>query len=184
MIIETIFSTLDGDGKPNFAPMGVEWGDEILTVRPYRDTHTCRNLLSSGCGVANLTDDVTAFVRCGLYDVTLPHFRAQAIPGVIYQETCSWLEMEVVSHGGTDQRAEFRCRILHRGRQRDFLGFCRAGCAVIEAAILATRLDFHNRGEVTEKLSNYGEIVEKTGGEKEKKAFRMVWDYVHERGRR
>ena len=184
MIIETIFSTLDAAGTPNFAPMGIEWGDEFLTVRPYRDTRTCRNLLSTGYGVANLTDDVTAFVRCGLYDETLPHFPAQAVSGAVYRGACSWLEMEVVTRGGSDQRAEFRCRVLHKGRQRDFLGFCRAGGAVIEAAILATRLDLYDPTPAAERLLYYGEIVEKTGDEKQRQAFRKVWDYVQQRGRR
>jgi hypothetical protein len=92
--------------------------------------------------------------------------------------------MEVVSRGGSDRRAEFRCRVLHKGRQRDFLGFCRAGCAVIEAAILATRLDLYDPAPATERLLYYREIVEKTGDEKERQAFRMVWDYVQQRGRR
>ena len=34
MIIETIFSTLDGAGRPNFAPMGVLWGEEEMTDNP------------------------------------------------------------------------------------------------------------------------------------------------------
>lgn len=184
MIIETIFSTLDDGGKPNFAPMGVVWGDEFITVRPYRDTHTYRNLLSTGFGVANLTDNVMAYVQCGLYDSVLPHFPAQAIAGAVFRETCYWREMEVVSRGGTGERAEFRCRILHQGRQRDFLGFCRAGYAVIEAAILATRLDYANHETVAERLASYGEIVEKTGDESERNAFRMVCDYVRQRERR
>ena len=62
MIIETIFSTVDERGQPNFAPMGVVWGEEELAVRPFRQTQTCRNLLATGYGVVNLTDDVLAFV--------------------------------------------------------------------------------------------------------------------------
>ena len=48
MIVETIFSTIDEDGNPNFAPMGLFWGDETVTVRPYRNTQTCRNLIDNG----------------------------------------------------------------------------------------------------------------------------------------
>ena len=63
MIIETIFSTLDAEGYPHFAPMGLLWGEEYMTVRPYRDTQTCRNLMATGCGVANVTDNVLAAHR-------------------------------------------------------------------------------------------------------------------------
>ena len=34
MIIETIFSTLDANGNPNFAPMGIEWGEAIRHSAP------------------------------------------------------------------------------------------------------------------------------------------------------
>jgi uncharacterized protein len=181
MIVESIFSTLDESGRPNFAPMGLLWGEESVVVRPFRNTQTCNNLLSSGYGVANLSDDVLAYVQCGLYNAVLPGFPAIAVPGVVFQDTCSWLELAAISRGGSDERAEFQCRILHKGRQRDFLGFCRAGNAVIEAAILATRLAFCDRQEVMKSLNHYMKIIEKTAGQNEKEAFQLVCDYVRQR---
>jgi len=182
MIIETIFSTLDETGKANFAPMGLEWGEDFITVRPFRKTRTCHNLLSSGYGVANLTDDVLAFVQCGLYAATLPNFQARVVPGVVFERACFWREMEVVSRGGSENRAELRCRVMHKGRQREFLGFCRASNAIIEATILATRLALHDRKLVEERMIRYREIVEKTGGESEKRAFQLVWDCIQPKG--
>lgn len=182
MIIETIFSTLDSDGKPNFAPMGIEWGEELVTVRPFRNTNTYRNLLASGYGVANLTDDVLAYVRSALYDAVLPHFPSKAIPGAVFEGACSWRELKLVAEIGLGDRAELSCAVAHVGRQRDFLGFCRAGYAVIEAAILATRLDFYDPRLVSEKLEHYAEIVRKTGSENDSQAFRLVREYVQKRG--
>jgi uncharacterized protein len=178
MIIETIFSTLDQKGNPNFAPMGLEWGEEFVTVRPFCETQTFRNLLSTGYGVANITDDVLAYVRCALYDAVLPHSPAMAGPGVFFSSTCSWREMEIVAQAVTGERAEFRCRIVHEGRQRDFLGFCRAGNAVIEATILATRLRHCDPKTLAGMMALYKEIIEKTGDNPEKQAFQMVHAYV------
>ena len=73
MILETIVSTLDTTGSPNFAPMGVIWDEDYVTIRPYRNTSTYRNLLGSGAGVVNVTDDVLAYVQCGLYKTALPY---------------------------------------------------------------------------------------------------------------
>ena len=182
MIIETIFSTLDANRKPNFAPMGILWSDDEVIVSPFRTSQTYRNLLSSGHGVANFSDNVLAFVRCALYDEILPSFPAVAVPGVVFQDTCSWLELAVVSSSESEERAEFRCRVLHRGRQRDFLGFCRARNAVIEAAIMATRLTLHGRDPAIEFLNQHMKIVEKTGSEIEKQAFQLVCDYVEKQG--
>jgi uncharacterized protein len=182
MIVETIFSTLNENGKPNFAPMGLVWGEEYITVRPYRSSRTYRNLIASGYGVANLTDDVLAYVQCGLYNIVLPNFPAKATPGIVFQETCSWRELAVISCEGSPERAEVRCRILHEGRQKEFLGFCRAGNAVLEAIILATRVRFYDPKTVMEKMSSYLEIVEKTGDANEKNAFQLVHDYIQQGG--
>jgi uncharacterized protein len=181
MIVETIFSTLDYAGKSNFAPMGLVWGEEIVIVRPFRNTQTCRNLMSSGFGVASLSDNVLAYVQSGLYDAVLPGFPAIKIPGVVFQDVCSWLELAVISESGSEDRAEFQCRIMNRDRRRDFLGFCRAGSAVIEATILATRLDFHDRKDVDESMKRFSRIVEKTAGQNEKQAFQLVCDYIRQR---
>ena len=182
MIIETIFSTLDANGKPNFAPMGILWSEDAVLARPFRTSQTYRNLLSSGHGVANFSDNVLAFVQCALYDEILPSFPAVTVPGVVFQDTCSWLELAVVSADGTEGRAEFRCQVLHRGRHRDFLGFCRARNAVIEAAIMATRLPLQERDRVVETLKQYMKIIEKTGSEMEKQAFQLVCEYVEKQG--
>ena len=32
MIIESIVTTVDADGRVNCAPMGVEWGDEVIVL--------------------------------------------------------------------------------------------------------------------------------------------------------
>jgi hypothetical protein len=180
MIIETIFSTLDKSGKTNFAPMGLVWGDEIVVVRPFRSTRTFQNLRSSGCGVASLSDNTLAYARCALFDENLPSFPAIVVPGSVYQEACSWLELKVLSCRETDDRCDFECQVVHKGRQRDFLGYCRAGNAVIEAIILATRLPYLDLHALEDSLNHYSKIVEKTGSATEKDAFRLVCEYIQD----
>ena len=50
MIIETIVTTVDPKGSINFAPMGVEWGDETIVLKPFLETTTFRNLSATGVG--------------------------------------------------------------------------------------------------------------------------------------
>lgn len=178
MIIEVIFSTLDPIGRPNFAPMGVLWGEEEIIVRPFRNTHTCANLLATGYGIVNVTDDVLAFVEAALGDPLLPHFPAHRVPGVVFQGTCYWRELEVIALGGNEERAEITCRVAYRGWQRDFLGFNRARNAIVELTILATRLHLLDLASVMEALERAEEIVRKTGGEAEINAFARIQEYV------
>jgi hypothetical protein len=180
VIIETLFSTLNEEGIPNFAPMGVVWGEQEVTVRPFRDTATFRNLLSARCGVANLTDDVLLFARAALETVDPPWCPARHIEGAVLAEACSWRELEVIEVKGAcaDDRADIRCRVAGRGHRREFLGFSRARSAVIEAAIVATRLHLHRREDVEADLARYREVVARTGGEREHEAIAYLEDRV------
>lgn len=178
MIVETILSTLDENSRPHFAPMGVVWGENELIVRPFRTTHTYRHLLATGHAVANITDDVLAFVESALGDVTLPHFQAKVVPGVVFSGACYWRELRVISAAGSPERAEVCCQVVHCGWQRDFLGFNRARAAIIEAAILATRLHLLDEAEVKAELDRYETIVLKTGDEPEYAALQRVRDYI------
>ena len=44
MIIETIVTSMAPDGTINFAPMGVEWSDDALVLKPFLETTTFRNV--------------------------------------------------------------------------------------------------------------------------------------------
>jgi uncharacterized protein len=181
LLIETIFSTQDSSGQPNFAPMGINLSDGEIIVRPFRNTQTYRNILATGYGVVNLTDDVLAYVQSALFNVLLPHFKAQEVPGIVFQRTCSWREVKVISHNDTLDRSEVRCQEIYRGRQSDFLGFCRASNAVIEATILATRVNLYTQEDVLKDLDRYDQIIKKTGGIKEQDAFQQIRDYIGKR---
>ena len=65
-IIETVTTTINPDGTVNCAAMGVEWGDEIIVIKPYRSTRTLRNLQATGAAVVNLTDDILLFTQAAL----------------------------------------------------------------------------------------------------------------------
>jgi hypothetical protein len=58
VIVETIVTTVDANGVVNVAPMGVEWGDDAIVLKPFLDTTTYRNVVATGAAVVNLTDDV------------------------------------------------------------------------------------------------------------------------------
>ena len=79
MIIETIVTSADTDGKVNFAPMGVEWGEELIVIKPFLDTTTFRNLRDSGAAVVNITDDVLIFARAALSEPIFPAHPAERV---------------------------------------------------------------------------------------------------------
>ena len=114
-----------------------------------------------------------------LIDVAaVPTFAAERIPGRVLSSACRWYEFEVESIDESSERIEIRARVLHVGRLRDFFGFNRAKHAVLEAAILATRLHLLPREEVDRQFAALRSPIEKTAGPNELAAFEMLCDFV------
>lgn len=178
MILETIVSTLDAAGRPNFAPMGIALDGERVILRPFRTAITWKNLQIRGEGVVNFTDDVLLFARCGLASERPPHRPAESVCGVILENVCHWREFVVTASDLTHDRGEFQARIVATGRQRDFLAFNRGQHAVVEATILATRLFLLGREKVSGEIARLQPLVDKTGGPREKEAFAFVVGFV------
>lgn len=177
MIIEAIISTMNQEGQVNFAPMGVLWETQPR-IRPYRDTATYRNLAATGEGVINITDDVLIFAQSALSAVSFDYFPARMIRGVVLRESCYYYEFAVRRVSEEGERAEFWVDIVSQGRLRDFLGFNRGKNAVIEATILATRMQLYDPDWIREELERLSIIAQKTGGPKEKEAMELVREYV------
>ena len=178
MIIESIITTVDGEGRANFAPMGVVWGEEEIVVKPYRETATYRNLVETGEAVVNLVDDVLYFVKGALTSPTFPSTPAVEVRGVVLEGACSWREIRVREAETAEPRARFLCDVVHRGVRREFLGYNRARGAVLEATILATRTRLLPIDEILAEYRRLQVIVDKTAGPTEREAMAMLTDFV------
>jgi uncharacterized protein len=115
VIIETIITTTDAAGTVNVAPMGVEWGEETIVVKPFLETTTYRNLVATGVAVLNLTDDALLFARAALSNPDAPVVPAAVVPGVLLDAACSWRELRVESIDSTPPRSRIETRVVHRG---------------------------------------------------------------------
>jgi hypothetical protein len=181
MIIESILTTTAADGTVNCAPMGVEWGEREIVIKPFLETTTFRNLRATGTAVVNLTDDVLLFAQGATGDALFPHAPASVVAGVVLEAACSWREVEVVSIDDTPPRSRIVTRVVHHGSRREFLGFNRARHAVLEAAILATRTHLLPATEIVTDLARLTVIVEKTAGPREVEAMALVTGVIRER---
>jgi len=178
VIIESILTTMDARGTVNFAPMGVEWGDEEIVIKPFLETTTFTNVRETGAAVVNLTDDVLLFAQGAIANVQFPAVPAAVVRGVVLQAACSWREVEVHSLDATPPRGRIVTRVVHRGFRREFLGFNRARHAVLEAAILATRTQLLPPEQIREEFARLQVIVDKTAGPREREAMALLVEYV------
>lgn len=178
MIIESILTTMDPTGAINFAPMGVEWGEDRIIVKPFLETTTFRNVQATGVAVVNITDDAYLFAQAAISSPQYPSSPATVVRGVVLEAACSWRELEVRSIDATPPRSRIETTVVHHGTRRDFIGFNRARNAILEAAILATRLHLIPRIEIDAELRRLQTIVDKTAGPRESEAMALLTSYV------
>jgi hypothetical protein len=184
MILEGLVTTVDASGALNVAPMGpiVDEGMTRLRLRPFRTSHTYRNLKARPCGVFHVVDDVLLLARAaiGRLEPLPEQFPATVVEGRVLADACRWYEFEVESCDDTRERTEIEARVVHAGRLRDFFGFNRARHAVLEAAILATRVHILPRAEVLAEFARLEVPVAKTCGPREREAFDLLFCYVRD----
>jgi uncharacterized protein len=178
VILETIVTTRDTGGAINFAPMGVEWGDEILILKPFLETSTFRNVSASRQAVVNLTDDAMLFAQGAISSPQFQWIPATVVEGAVLEAACSWRELEILTIDATPPRSRIEARVVHRGVTREFIGFNRAKHAVLEAAILATRTHLIPPDQIRDEFARLQVIVDKTAGPREREAMALLTDYV------
>ncbi len=180
MILEGIVTTLNPNGELNVAPMGPHVTPEMdfFELKPFATSTTHFNLVPSGEGVLHVTDDVFLFAQTAIGTSDVETTTAESVEGRVIPRACRAYEFKVEYMDLTQPRAVFKCRTLAVHRFRDFFGFNRAKHAVIEAAILATRVSFLPPDEVSAEFARLASLVRKTGGDREQAAFEFLQQYV------
>ena len=187
MILEGVVTTTNPDQSMNVSPMGPKIDAfsrdsdlQRFVLRPFQTSTTYQNLKRSAAGVLHVTDDVLLIAKAAVGKLAeLPPTRAaNVVEGFVLADACRWYEFKVERLDDAEERTTIECNIVERGRIRDFWGFNRAKHAVIEAAILATRVGIIPDSEIVDGIERLKVLVEKTGGAAEHEAFRLLDTHV------
>lgn len=173
-ILETIVTTRSLDGRVHVAPMGLREEGGLVLLAPFRPSATLDNILGSRCAVVNATDDVRVYAGCIVGRREWPTVMAQRVPGVRLAGALSHQELELERVDEDPQRPRLWLRRVHEATHAPFRGFNRAQAAVIEAAVLVSRLHLLPREKVDAELQYLTIAVEKTAGPAEREA----WDWL------
>jgi hypothetical protein len=171
MIIESIITTTAADGSVYIAPMGVIWRDGHPVLAPFRPSSTLDNLRRSSAAVINHTDDVRVFAGCLTGRRDWPVRPSEHVGGWVLDNALSHQEVAVEQLEEDDLRPRFHCRVVHEATHRAFAGHNRAQAAVIEAAILVSRLHLRPWDKVERELAYLEIAVGKTAGPRETEAW-------------
>jgi uncharacterized protein len=183
MIRETIVTTADAAGRVHIAPLGIIADNAAegrgWIIAPFRPSTTLDNLRAVPFAVANYTDDVRIFAGCltGRHDWPTTPSMHVSVPRL--QGALAHAELAVAHVTEDEQRPRFHCRVVHQETHAPFAGFNRAQAAVVEAAILVSRLDLLPRPKIEQELAYLESAVTKTAGEAELTA----WNWLQEKVR-
>ena len=178
MIRETIVTTADAGGEVHVAPIGIIADGDHWIIAPFRPSTTLDNLFAVPFAVANYTDDVRVFAGCLTGRHAWPTVAADVVPVPRLAAALAHAELTVEAVSEDGQRPRFRCRIVHRAMHAPFEGLNRAKAAVVEAAILASRLDFLPRDKIEAELAYLQIAVDKTAGPAELEAWGWLMEKI------
>lgn len=192
MILESIVTTrntADAQHIVNISPMGprilsTQDNGTLSTfeLRPFDTSRTFANLKRNREGVLHVDDNVELFARASIGQlVERPKtHQANKVDAAIISSACRAYEFQVKYIDETGPRMNLNCEVVAVHRMRDFFGFNRAKHAVLETAILATRVNFLPREEILSSVDRLRIIIEKTAGEKERVAFDLLDCFINQ----
>lgn len=191
MILEGLVTTTDPAGAMHLAAMGPQIDAsqldaatagkiERLLLKPFASSQTGGNLLRLPEGVFHVTDDALLLARVVTGTLPAPPSSrpATAVRGWVLDDACRAYEFKVVEADTSQERLRLEARVVAVHEGRPFLGFNRARHAVVEGAILVTRLHLLGAEEVSRQFRELAVLVEKTGGPREHEAFRLLEEKV------
>lgn len=154
--------------------MGVHLEADTLLVLPFRPSTTLDNMLATGVAVINYVDDVRVFAGCVTGRRSWPLTAAGAVKAPRLVASLAHAELELLRYEDDPVRPKLYCRVIREEQHGPFRGFNRAQHAVLEAAILVSRLGRLSREKIETELDYLRIGLDKTAGPNEREA----WDWL------
>lgn len=171
MIFETIVTTRDAAQRDHIAPMGVRREGDCIVLSPFRPSATLEHVLREQCAVVNYTDDVRIFAGCLTGRFDWPTLPVEHLPCRRLSAALAHSEVRLERMQDDPVRPRLYCREVAHATHGAFAGFNRAQSAVIEAAILVSRLDLLPQAKIDAEMAYLAIGVEKTAGPREREAW-------------
>lgn len=178
LIHECVLTTLAPDGRPHVAPLGlVEEGAHWIAA-PFRPSTTLFNLEHGRKFTASFTDDVRVFAGLVTGRRSFPLTDIEGWPAPRLSCALAHAELEIERVEADEIRPRFFSRVTRTVAHRPYLGMNRARAAVLEAAILATRLGRLPREKIESEIAYLTIAIDKTAGDAEREAWNIVMEKI------
>lgn len=179
MIYETIISTIDAEGNAHVTPFGITMQNDLVIISPYKPSATLANILATEHAVMNLTDDVRVFAGALTRRQAWALLPATKVAGFRLLDTLAHKELKLVKVVDDALRPQLFLEVVHEEHHQSFLGFNRAQAAVIELAVLVSRLTRLPMEKITQDINCHTIAIEKTAGARELEAWGWLMEAVN-----
>ena len=182
VIFETVVSTVAPDGTPHVAPMGVRYGrseaGNDVILMPFKPSTTLANIVASGHAVLNIVTDTRVFAGSVTGRRAWPLQPAEHIKGVRLACALNHVELKLAELQDDPQRPVLRMARVFEVGHALYSGFNRAQAAVVEAAVLVSRLHLLPAAKVEAEMNYLQIAIDKTAGPEEREAWSWLTEAV------
>ena len=178
VIYETVITTVSSTGVPHVAPMGVRYQGERVVLMPFKPSTTHDNIVATGHAVLNLLTDTRVFAGAVTGRKTWPLLATEKIAGLRLECALSHVELSLAERRDDAQRPVLHMARVHAVVHAPFIGFNRAQAAVIEGAVLVSRLHMLPPEKVDIEMSYLQIAIDKTAGPPEQEAWGWLQEAV------
>ncbi|GJD44071.1 hypothetical protein AFCDBAGC_1933 [Methylobacterium cerastii] len=177
LILETIVTTLSPEGALHLVPFGLIAEGDDYVLAPFRPSPTILNLDVDPYFCASSPRDVRVIAGAVTGRREWPTVACDRIRGRRLADSFGHAEFAVTSVEADATRPRYRGRLVHAAAHAPFIGYNRAQAAVLEAAILSTRLHMLAPDKVMAEMRYLAIAISKTAGPREREA----WDWIEDK---
>ena len=180
-IFENVVTTCSPAGMVHVAPMGVRYLDGEVVLKPFRPSQTLDNILATRRAVLNVITDVRVFAGCVTRRRDWPTVPVNAPDGSTGARLACAHSHALLCVAAVDedaQRPTLRLARMHEVQHSAFAGFNRAQAAVIEGAVLVSRLHLLPPQKIAAELAYLQIAIERTAGPEELEAWSWLLEAV------
>ena len=177
-IFETVVSTVATDGRAHVAPMGVRYQGDTVVLMPFKPSTTLDNILATRAAVLNLVTDTRIFAGCVTGRRDWPLQPATQIAGMRLENALRSLELRLHEVRNDEQRVVLRLKRVADTTHAPFVGFNRAQAAVVEGAVLVSRLSLLPPEKIDAEMAYLQIAIDKTAGPAEHEAWGWLRDAI------
>jgi uncharacterized protein len=178
MIHETVVTTVSPDGVVHVAPMGIESIDRNILLKPFKPSVTLDNVLATRSAVVNFTTDVRIFAGCVTGRREWQTVAAEVVSGVRLASTLAHAELRLLEQHEDPLRPRLLMERVRQVHHADFAGFNRAQAAVLEAAVLVSRLGMLPSDKIAREIEYLLIAITKTAGAAELEAWKWLMQAI------